>query len=47
MVLDFLWSEVDLSKTNQRYGSGDTLLQGAVSAGSKGKTVTGLASSVL
>lgn len=38
MLLDFLWSE-DLSKTNQRYGSGDILLQGAVSAGSMDRTV--------
>ena len=44
MLLDFLWSEADLSKTNQRYGSGGALLQGAVSAGSMDKTVIGLAS---
>lgn len=46
MLMDFLWSKVDLSQSNQSYGSGDPLLQGAVSAGSIDKTITGLASSV-
>ena len=47
MLLDCLWSEVELSKPNHRYDSRVTLLQGAVSAGGMDKTVIGLASSVL